>query len=121
MKPQRILVCGGRNYSDKERLFQTMDYLASHYHVECVISGMARGADMLGAEWAEIEGIPVLKFPAQWGIFGRGAGFVRNQKMLDDGEPTLVVAFPGGSGTRDMVGRAQAANINVLIIADPLQ
>ena len=44
------------------------------------------------------------------------AGFVRNQRMIDEGKPDLCVAFPGGDGTADMVKRARAAGIEVLEI-----
>ena len=50
-------------------------------------------------------------FPADWKVRGRAAGHIRNQQMLDEGRPHLVVAFPGGRGTADMVRRARAAGI----------
>lgn len=44
---------------------------------------------------------------------GKAAGPIRNQRMLDEGKPDLVVAFPGGRGTADMVRRAKAAGVPV--------
>ncbi|WP_245576775.1 SLOG family protein [Kaistia adipata] len=78
-----------------------------------VISGMATGADTLAAEWAERFGFPLRKFPADWKAHGRAAGPIRNQRMIDEGRPDLVIAFPGGRGTADMVRRAKAAGIEV--------
>jgi hypothetical protein len=40
---------------------------------------------------------------------GRAAGPRRNQRMLEDFRPDLVVAFPGGRGTAYMVRRAGLA------------
>lgn len=51
--------------------------------------------------------------PADWKTHGKRAGSIRNQKMIDDYHPQLVVAFPGGAGTADMVRRARAAGIEV--------
>jgi hypothetical protein len=34
--------------------------------------------------------------------------------MLDEGKPDLVVAFPGGTGTADMVKRAELAGVKVV-------
>ena len=46
-----------------------------------------------------------------WKKYGKKAGPLRNQQMLEEGKPDLVVAFPGGNGTADMVRRAKKANI----------
>ncbi len=52
--------------------------------------------------------------PADWDKFGKGAGPIRNQQMIDEGKPDLVVAFPGGTGTADMVKRAKKHGIEVI-------
>ena len=64
------------------------------------------GADTLAGEYARDRGIPCRSFPADWRRHGRPAGFIRNRQMLDEGKPELVVAFPGGPGTRNMVKTA---------------
>jgi len=114
----RVLVCGGRDFSDRTLLKATLDHLAP----SVVISGGARGADALAAEWAEatgwnVGGVHLEEFPADWTAHGKAAGPIRNQQMLDEGKPDLVVAFPGGRGTADMVRRARAAGVEVREIA----
>jgi hypothetical protein len=79
---------------------------------------MARGADTWAAMWGSTK-IPrenQLDFPAQWHKYGRAAGPKRNQQMLDEGKPDLVIAFGGlnGRGTNDMVRRSKNAGILVL-------
>lgn len=108
----RVLVCGGRDYCDVTRGYEVLDRL----DVKTIISGAARGADQIGEMWAGERRIPVERFPADWIAYGRAAGPVRNQRMLDEGEPDLVVAFPGGSGTADMVKRARVAGVRVMMI-----
>lgn len=108
----RVLVCGGREYTDKAALWSVLDAIGPP-EVSAIISGMARGADTLAAEWAERFGFPLQKFPADWTAHGRAAGPLRNQRMIDEGQPELVVAFPGGKGTADMVLRAEKAGIPV--------
>jgi hypothetical protein len=110
----RVLVCGGRDYLDRDRLFMELDALRLARGVTVVISGCARGADTLGLEWAEARGIEVTRFPADWETHRRAAGPIRNQQMLDEGNPDLVIAFPGGRGTADMVRRATAAGIETI-------
>ena len=50
----------------------------------------------------------------QWDELGKKAGPLRNQRMLDDGKPDMVVAFPGGGGTKDMVRRAAKAGVAIM-------
>ena len=79
-----------------------------------VVHGAAAGADSLGGDWATARGIPVQVFPADWDTLGRKAGPIRNQQMLDDGKPDLVVAFPGGRGTAHMMRISREAGVEVI-------
>jgi hypothetical protein len=115
----RVLVCGGRNYADRDRVFAELDRLDEALSDPiCVIAGGASGADALAEEWARSrigkrDGISFHGFKADWAKHGRAAGPIRNQAMIDRGRPNLVLAFPGGRGTADMVARANEAGIPV--------
>ena len=109
----RVLVCGGRDYADRGALFSALDRLASKRGVSEVIHGGATGADSLAGEWARARGVMCSVFRADWERHGRAAGPKRNQRMLEEGKPDGVVAFPGGRGTADMIQRAKAAGLTV--------
>jgi cysteine synthase len=119
----RILVCGGRTwgytqlscYTEKDKgVFNWgIDYL-KNLNPSCMIHGKAKGADELGELTAKVMGIEELSLPANWKKHGKSAGPIRNQQMLDEGKPDLVVAFHGGVGTADMVRRAKAAGVKVI-------
>lgn len=111
---KRVLVCGGRDFDDYDRLAVVLGELRSRWSFAVVITGGARGADGLASEWAIAGDIPIAEFRADWQRLGPGAGPIRNQRMLDEGKPDLVVAFPGGRGTADMVRRAKAAGVEVI-------
>jgi YspA, cpYpsA-related SLOG family len=111
---RRVLVCGGRDFSNLLFVAAVMSGIDSDYGISAIIHGAARGADVLVGQWARAHGIPVEEFPADWKRYGRGAGVRRNEQMLREGKPDLVVAFPGGKGTADMVRRADSAGIRVL-------
>lgn len=115
----RVLVCGGRDYSDEETLFSTLDKLHEKNPISCIISGMASGADSLAIYWAEERRVGYEAYPAQWKKHGKSAGPIRNQHMIDEGKPDYCVAFPGGRGTADMVSRCKAQKIYTIIV--PLQ
>lgn len=116
----RILVCGGRDYKHRDRLYRVLDNLAEAHPAFVLIHGGCRtGADYLADEWAAVSLHPRLIFNANWKAHGRAAGPIRNQRMIDEGAPNMVVAAPGGKGTADMVRRARAANITVFEVGPP--
>jgi hypothetical protein len=114
----RVLVCGGRDYDDKDYVFRQLDRLHAAKGVECIIHGNARGADSLAKLWAITRGIPHLPYPADWNTHGKSAGPIRNREMLADSKPDGVVAFPGGKGTSDMVTISRAAGVKVWDLRD---
>lgn len=108
----RVLVCGGRKFIDGVNLMVSMDALHAEQPIDLLIEGGAPGADRLAGNWADGHGIDHLRVPAQWEKLGRRAGPARNKRMLMVA-PNLVVAFPGGAGTADMVAQAKRASIKV--------
>jgi hypothetical protein len=117
----RVLVCGGRHYDDKTRLWKSLDDLREKRGpFDCLIHGDASGADKLAKGWAESRRVLYASFPAKWVKYGVAAGAIRNQQMINEGKPDFVVAFPGGKGTRDMVRRAKAFGLEVIEIPTEL-
>jgi hypothetical protein len=106
----RVLVCGGRDYSDANTLVTVLDELKQETEINgkrlIIIHGAAKGADKLAESWAEFNKLPIKPFHANWKKHGRAAGSIRNTQMLEEGRPDLVLAFPGGPGTRNMVQQA---------------
>jgi hypothetical protein len=72
----------------------------------------------LAGKWAAYNGIPIAEFPAQWDLHGKRAGYLRNKQMLEEGQPDLVVAFPGGRGTADMVRQSREAGVPVIEVTE---
>lgn len=117
----RVLVCGGRDFNDADKLIDKLDLIKEEYVPEgskfVLIHGDARGADYLANSWAEFHKFKIKKFPANWKKFGKAAGHIRNAQMLEEGSPDLVVAFPGGRGTLNMIQQAEKYGVPVLKIA----
>jgi hypothetical protein len=111
----RVLVCGGRDYDDRDHIWNTLTAIPA---VTCIIHGCATGADSEAMIVAEALGIKHAPFRAEWQKYGKAAGPIRNQRMITEGKPDLVVAFPGGRGTADMVRRSRVAGIPVQIIKE---
>ncbi len=79
-----------------------------------IIEGGATGTDSAAADFATVNFCKLEEYPADWKMFGRIAGYIRNKQMLFEGKPDLVVAFPGGKGTAMMVALANSAGVKVI-------
>ena len=112
----RIIVCGGRDFSDREALFRVLDDLHSIHAFTLLVHGAARGADRLAGEWAEARGVTCKPMAADWQMHRLRAGPVRNREMLQTFKPEIVVAFPGGSGTEHMIEISRKAGVTVHVI-----
>jgi hypothetical protein len=110
----RVLVCGGREFSDAEFLFQQLDRIHALTPISVIIEGAARGADSLAREWAISREVEISEYPAKWNVHKNNAGFVRNLQMLNEGKPDVVVAFDGGKGTAHMKRIAKTSGIKVV-------
>ena len=144
-------MCGSREWTD-ERIVRAV---LNGFHWECgevdmvLIEGGARGADAIAGAWADEPSDDIVSpdhrcFPADWEKHGKAAGPIRNQRMLDEGKPDVVLAFKdefqrdptitvrtedgtpkemtvkgrqAKGGTEDMVRRAKAAGIPVYIVS----
>jgi hypothetical protein len=115
----KVLVCGGRDYENEHKVFEVLDKINDTEGISLIIQGGARGADAWGKSYADECAIPCLEVPADWDVNGKAAGFIRNALMLTIiGLPDIVVAFPGGNGTADMVAKAKAKGVPVMEVED---
>jgi predicted Rossmann-fold nucleotide-binding protein len=106
----KVVVTGGRDFADAERLEQVLSELG----ITHLATGGAKGADELAERWARKHSVPCVVYHAEWTRHGKRAGILRNIEMLKDFVPEAVVAFPGGKGTAHCVSEAQRRGISVL-------
>lgn len=88
---------------------------ASEQDVEDYKDYKHRGnVDILGALWAEINGLPVTFFPvthADWKIYGKPAGPRRNSKMAEYAAGLILIWDNKSRGSKDMKAKADAADL----------
>lgn len=116
----RILVCGSRTWQEALAIWTILDGLNSRPDEQVVvIHGDANGADTVAAEWAMVRDAEVEAYPADWDRYGKRAGYVRNQQMLDEGKPDMVWAFRSkgeSKGTDMMIDLARDAGITTYVV-----
>lgn len=116
---RRVLVTGGRNWNNTDTIWCALDReleeLTDEEELVVIHGGCPTGADELADQWAEDSGVAVNVFPADWDTYGKAAGPIRNQQMVDGAD--VCLAFPMGEsrGTRDCMRRAKAAGIPVIV------
>lgn len=111
----KTIIAGSRDFTDFELLESAIsDYL--DYEISEVVCGMARGADMLGRKWAAKNGIPVAEFPAQWDLYGRSAGYKRNEKMASYADRALCFWDGKSRGTKHMIETMEKFRKPVLVV-----
>jgi hypothetical protein len=109
----RVLVCGSRGWTRRDAILHALQAFPQG---ALVIHGGAKGADTLAGEVAAELGFAVKVYAADWAKHGRKAGPIRNQQMLDEGQPTEVLAFDLGTpGTADMIRRSRKAGLRVTV------
>jgi ABC-type Fe3+-hydroxamate transport system substrate-binding protein len=116
----KVIVCGGRDYWDADFAFWYLDELLDAAVSIIpddfeIIEGGARGADALAFAWAMERGIKCTTVNANWDKYPKAAGPIRNGEMLKL-DPDLVVAFPGGRGTANMIQQAEKKGVQVIEI-----
>ena len=109
----RVLVCGGREYSDLEKVYHVLSGIHKKHGIDLIIQGGADGADKLARIWANDLAVQCCTFHANWNGLGKAAGPIRNENMLELSKPDAVIAFKGGTGTAGMVKLAKEAGVTV--------
>ena len=84
----------------KARVYAVLTLAHQITPIDYIVHGCSKGADDMADQWARENRVPVEKYPALWDVHGRGAGPIRNQLMVDDAKPDMVLAFPGGAERR---------------------
>jgi predicted Rossmann-fold nucleotide-binding protein len=114
----KVIVCGSRDFRSPAQVWRELDRLHAEHKFTALMQGGATGVDGFAREWAARKPeVHRYVCHAEWDKFGKAAGPKRNARMLE-WKPDLVIAFPGGKGTTNMVEQAEAAGVRVLRVLE---
>jgi hypothetical protein len=111
-----IIVAGSRSFNDYQLLKARLDFFTQNQSEIVVISGCAKGADELGERWAAEKGHRVERFPANWSVHGKRAGFVRNVVMADHADAVVVFWDGESRGTKHMLELARKRGLPLRVV-----
>jgi ribA/ribD-fused uncharacterized protein len=109
----RTIVAGSRGITTIEVVEKAV--AASGFNISVLLSGAARGVDQLGERWAEAQGIPVERYPAQWDTHGKSAGYRRNEQMAQKAEALIAIWDGESKGTKHMIDYARKSGLKVFV------
>lgn len=112
----KVIIAGSRSFNNYPFLHRKCAHLIGDRKEVTIISGTARGADVLGERFAKLRGYKIEQHPADWGKFGKSAGYVRNEKMARVSD-CLIAFWDGKSrGTRHMIDLAKKHGLKVRVV-----
>ena len=111
----RLIIAGGRDFNDYSLLCdKTTQFIGKETPI--IISGLAKGADTLGCQFASENGYDIEGFAAEWHIYGRSAGVRRNKYMAKSAD-SLIAFWDGQSkGTMHMIDFAHSLGLRVEVV-----
>lgn len=118
-EPHVIVICGMRNYTDREGLYRALDNLLNWVKVKRVITGGCRGTDALAKDYAEAHGYQHREVKANWVKHGRKAGPLRNREMAKQANATVAVWDGISRGTKSMLDEAKKAGHEYIAYYNP--
>lgn len=110
-----LIVCGGRDFDDHEKVWKTLDRINDIKSISMIIHGGCKGADMIAENWCWNNAVHSAICQPIWDRHGPKAGPLRNKAMLLL-KPDGLVAFTGGRGTRSMIDLAKGEGVTVMEI-----
>lgn len=125
MRELRVIIAGGRDFNDYNLLEHNVNDILKIYDNKIrIISGTAKGADQLGEKFAKDNHYELSRFPANWDLYGKSAGYRRNAEMakfaVENGNIGILITFWNGKsrGTKHMIDLAKRYNLKIIYIIE---
>ena len=111
----RLAIIGSRDFNDYVVLSTLVTDCHMNVGITHVISGGAKGADSLGAQWAKDHGVQLVEYLPDWDKYGKSAGFRRNSDIIDDSDAVMAFWDMESRGTLDSINKANERGLDVFI------
>ena len=110
MRCLKVVIAGGRDFDDFDKLIKVCDHMLKDADKIEIVSGGAPGADRLGEAYSALRGYDLHKFPAKWDLHGKSAGYKRNRQMAQFCDVVMVFWDGKSRGTKHMIDISKELN-----------
>lgn len=110
----KVIIAGCRYINDAEPLVEAIR--DSKFNITEVVSGNAKGVDTLGEQWAVENKVPIILFPANWELYNKAAGFIRNKQMAEYADALIAIWDGVSKGTESMIKLAEKNGLKVYVL-----
>lgn len=111
----KTIIAGSRTITEVEVIISALLGCPFTSEISEVVSGTAKGVDLLGEQVAKATGIPIKRFPANWEQYGKAAGPIRNNEMAEYADALVAIWDGKSSGTKHMIDSAKSKGLNVYV------
>ena len=112
----KVIIAGGRNFTDYQKLEKACDKILSKITEEIeIVSGAARGSDLLGEQYAKNRGYTIKRFKPDWSI-GKKAGILRNIEMGDYADAAIIFWDGQSKGSKHMIDYSKKCSLKVRVV-----
>ena len=112
----KVIIAGGRTFNDYDLLCRNCDKALSLQTEIEIVSGTANGADKLGEKYANEKGYLIKQFPADWGKYGKSAGYKRNEEMAKYADALIAFWDSKSKGTKYMIDLAKRYELKLKVV-----
>ena len=113
----KVIIAGSRDITDYDTVCDVMKQFNETHKIQIteVVSGTAKGIDQLGERWAKDNKVAIKKFPANWDLYGRAAGYRRNEEMAAYAEVVIAIWDGVSKGTGHMIDIGKREGLKVFV------
>ncbi len=112
----KVIIAGSRTFNNYSDLKRKVSSILKNQKNITIISGTANGADRLGERYANENHHNLEQYPAMWDIFGKKAGYMRNEEMAKVADACIVFWDGKSRGTKHMIDIAKKYKLKLRII-----
>jgi hypothetical protein len=107
----KTIIAGSRHLKNRETIMECIYECPWIQEITEVVSGGAEGVDAIGEEWADIVGLGIRIFKANWNKYGKNAGPMRNRQMAAYADSLILIWNGESKGSANMLSNARNAGL----------
>lgn len=112
----KIIIAGSRGFDNYQLLKYKVDKILTNVDQIEIVSGGAKGADLLGEKYAQENNYTLTQIPAEWDYYGKKAGYIRNQQMADYADGCICFWDGKSKGTKHMIDIAKEKGLKLRVV-----